>query len=234
MAQFLLIHGAYHGAWCWEEVLPELERLGHRAIAIDLPGNGSDTTPADQVGLAAYVERVGEALDEFEGKVWLVGHSLGGLTITASGEAYAQRLEGLIYVTALLARHGESFASARGGQASQAADQPTIGNLDLGGIGPMFYNTCEPRQIERAAMMLNPVQNLSPLAEIMNLSADRYGTLPRHYVECLRDNALTPQFQRSLYEGAGIESVATLDCDHSPFYSCPADLAAVLDDFASR
>jgi pimeloyl-ACP methyl ester carboxylesterase len=126
MATFVLVHGAYHGAWCWEELVPELERLGHRALAIDLPGNGPDPTPADQVSLAAYVERVGSALNRFDDKAWLVGHSLGGLTITASGEAHAERLEGLIYVTALVTKNGESFASARGEQPDQPAELPTI------------------------------------------------------------------------------------------------------------
>lgn len=226
MARFLLVHGAFHGAWCWEELEPELARLGHEVRAIDLPGNGSDPAAPADVSLADYVERVGMELDAFGGKVWLVGHSLGGLTVTAAGERYAGQLDGLIYIAALLMTDGKPFAA-------KAAASP-VSELDFAGIGPRFYNTCEARHVERAAAMLNPVQNLSPLAEATPLSAGRYGTLPRHYVECLQDNALALETQRQLYKAAGIDSVATLDCDHSPFYSCPAELAAALDGFVSR
>ena len=51
MSTFMLIHGAWHGAWCWYKVVPRLERLGHRVIAPDLAGLGRDKTPANRVSL---------------------------------------------------------------------------------------------------------------------------------------------------------------------------------------
>ena len=54
MARFVLVHGAFGGAWCWEPVVQALERDGHEAIAIDLPGSGADQTPVAEVTLDAY------------------------------------------------------------------------------------------------------------------------------------------------------------------------------------
>jgi len=47
MTTFALIHGAWHGAWCWEPLIPELERRGHRAVAVDLPCDDPAATTMD-------------------------------------------------------------------------------------------------------------------------------------------------------------------------------------------
>ena len=58
MSQFLLVHGAFHGAWCWRKTVAELEKRGHRAKAIDLPGQGEDRTPLKEVTLDTMVDRI--------------------------------------------------------------------------------------------------------------------------------------------------------------------------------
>ena len=65
MATFVLIHGACHGAWCWEKLVPLLEARGHKVVAPDLPGSGEDrTTPVSAVTLSAYVNAVSKLLDK--------------------------------------------------------------------------------------------------------------------------------------------------------------------------
>jgi len=81
MARFVLVHGAWHGAWCWYKVVPALERLGHAVQAIDLPGHGVDRTPLADVTLDAYVDRVGEAIARAGEPVMLVGHFSGRRTV---------------------------------------------------------------------------------------------------------------------------------------------------------
>jgi pimeloyl-ACP methyl ester carboxylesterase len=81
MSHFLLIHGAFHGAWCWHKTISELEKRGHRAAAIDLPGQGEDRTPLKQVTLEGMVDRIVETLARFPEPVVLVGHSLSGMAI---------------------------------------------------------------------------------------------------------------------------------------------------------
>ena len=106
MATYVLVHGAFHGAWCWTKLTPELEARGHRAVAFDLPGGGEDKTPIEQVTLDAYVERVVEAVARESERVILVGHSLGGISTTAVAERIPDRLRLLIYLCAFILRDG--------------------------------------------------------------------------------------------------------------------------------
>lgn len=74
MTTFVLIHGAWHGGWCWDKVVPLLEQAGHVAVAPDLPSHGADRTPVAEVTLDAYVARVCEILDAQPEPVVLLGH----------------------------------------------------------------------------------------------------------------------------------------------------------------
>ena len=106
IATFVLIHGAWHGGWCWDKVKPILEKNGHTVVAPDLPGHGEDKTPIADVSLAAYTERVCEILDQQSEKVILVGHSLGGLSISQAAELRPENIEILVYLSAFLLKDG--------------------------------------------------------------------------------------------------------------------------------
>ena len=83
---FILVHGAWQGAWAWDTIVPRLEAAGHRAIAVDLPGNGHDDTPAADVGLPLYAQHVAGIIDRTEGPIVLVGHSMGGTAVSQTCE----------------------------------------------------------------------------------------------------------------------------------------------------
>jgi pimeloyl-ACP methyl ester carboxylesterase len=102
MAAYVFIHGAWHGAWCWEKVTPLLEKAGHTVYAIDLPGHGSDQTPISQVSLKSYTDKVCSILDDAEESVYLVGHSMGGIVVSQSAEYRSEKVKALIYVSAFL------------------------------------------------------------------------------------------------------------------------------------
>ena len=110
MSSYILIHGACSGGWCWEKVVPLLERAGHTVAAPDLPGHGLDDTPSGEVTLASYSRRVCEILDAQAEPVILVGYSMSGLVITAAAEERPEKIKALVYLTAYLVRHGESLA----------------------------------------------------------------------------------------------------------------------------
>src|SRR3984957_20640358 len=95
MSQFLLVHGAFHGAWCWRKTVAELEKRGHRAKAIDLPGQGEDRTPLKEVTLDTMVDKIIAEMADLPGKVVLVGHSLGGIArqIESVGEHRLRKRE---------------------------------------------------------------------------------------------------------------------------------------------
>jgi pimeloyl-ACP methyl ester carboxylesterase len=102
MTPFILVHGAWHGAWCWERVVPLLAVRGFTARAIDLPGHGDDPTPPGRVSWEDYLERMGEALAAVAGPAILVGHSLGGGVITGAADRWPEKIRALVYLCALL------------------------------------------------------------------------------------------------------------------------------------
>ena len=111
MTTFVLVHGASHGSWCWDKVVPLLEAQGHQVVAVDLPGNtyGEFDIPPAQVTLETYAQHVCKVLDQLDEPVVLVGHSLGGLTITQTAEYRPDKIRSLVYLTAVLIRPGEAF-----------------------------------------------------------------------------------------------------------------------------
>jgi pimeloyl-ACP methyl ester carboxylesterase len=93
MKTFILIHGSWHGSWNWHRVIPILEKQGHRAIAIDLPGMGRDKTPIAEVKMKSTVQKICTLIDGIEGKVILVGHSKNGIMISQAAEHRPDKIE---------------------------------------------------------------------------------------------------------------------------------------------
>ena len=110
MSNFLLIHGGSHGAWCWDECATQLRSLGHRAVAIDLPGHGADATPRDGVTVDAYAHAIRRALGEFEDSpVTLVGHSLAGVTFARTFETpMPTNVDSVVLISAMVLKSGET------------------------------------------------------------------------------------------------------------------------------
>jgi pimeloyl-ACP methyl ester carboxylesterase len=246
MANFLLIHGAMGGAWCWDRVIPGLEAAGHRATAIDLPGQGSDTTPLSEITLYRYAEKVCDTLDGMDGAggpVVLTGHSMGGMVITQAGSERPGKLAGLVYVAAFLPEPGQSLIELT--HLPEAAGDSVQANIVVEGDPPVatmppesapeaLYHCCTQEQIDwalpqRAGQPVIPfTQPFTPPAE--NRAA--FDALPRAYVTCLQDRAIKPALQTLMYTRAGCDPVAEIDTDHSPWLSRTGELVAALDRIA--
>src|SRR5262245_34362548 len=108
MASFLLIHGGWQGAWCWREFALELERWGHRAVAIDLPGHGNDPAPPETVAFHDYVDAVRRAVESLPGPCILAGHSMTTI-LSQTAEAIPDRVQALIYIAGYLLPSGVSI-----------------------------------------------------------------------------------------------------------------------------
>jgi pimeloyl-ACP methyl ester carboxylesterase len=243
MANFLLIHGAMGGAWVWERVIPGLEAAGHRASAIDLPGQGSDTTPLPEITLYRYADAVCDALDGIDGPVVLTGHSMGGMVITQAASQRPDRLAGLIYVAAFLPQPGESLIEIT--HMPEAAGDLVQANIVVEGDPPVatmppeaapeaLYHCCTEEQIDwamprRAGQPVIPFTNpFTPPA------SDRaaFDALPRGYVTCLQDRAIKPAVQKLMYTRAGCDPVVEIDTDHSPWLGRVDELVGALDGIA--
>ncbi len=183
---FVLIHGAWHGAWCWQKLRSLLTLAGHRVLAPDLPGLGQDRTPLAAITFASYVERVIDLLDRTHEPVILVGHSLGGMTISQVAEERPEKIRWLAYLTAVLPRAGESASSILDAMGPDQAlfsciesDEKSM-RLRLPESLPFFYHDCLPEDSRLAEKLLRS-QALLPLAVPVALS-QRFAGVPRAYL----------------------------------------------------
>ena len=111
MNTFVMVHGAWHGAWCWYKLVPLLQSAGHTVIAPDLPSLGMDRTPLSQVSLDTWVEHICHVVDTASEPVVLVGHSRGGIIISEVAERRSDKIALLVYLAAYLLRDGESLTA---------------------------------------------------------------------------------------------------------------------------
>jgi pimeloyl-ACP methyl ester carboxylesterase len=239
MAEYLLVHGAWHGAWCWDKVISGLQQGGDRARAIDLPGHGDDATPLPDVTLDAYAARIVAALQESEAPVILVGHSMGGMAISAAAEAAPERLQALVYVAAFMPRDGESLLDLERRNPNVSvpthlvvAPDGVSGTLPADKHRMLFYHDCSDADGAAASARLKP-QALAPLGTPVRLTPERFGRVPRVYVECTEDGAISIDLQRDMIAASPPAAVYTLKASHSPFLSMPEELAAVLAEVRS-
>ena len=229
-----MIHGAWHGGWCWDQVRRRLEDAGHRAVAPDLPGHGDDRTPTAAVTLDAYAECVCEVLDAQPEPVILVGHSMGGVVITAAAERRPEKIRALVYVCAFIPGNGDTLMSIAGLDDTSLltpnlviAEEHGYATVRDEGIVPSFYARCSEADVRLAKSRLVP-QALAPLGVPLTVTPERAGRLPRYYVECTEDGAIPIALQRRMIASHPCRRVFTLETDHSPFYSAVDELAGCL------
>lgn len=239
MSTYLLIHGAWHGGWCWRKIVPLLEAKGHRALAPDLPGHGDDKTERVTVTLDSYTSRICAIARTQPEQVILVGHSMGGVAITQAAENCRERVGALVYLCAFLPRNGDSLMSwALQDQESMVNASTTSPRTDgVMGFKPeysreAFYGNCMDEDVALAQSRLVE-QSGAPFGTPVQTSAERWGRIPRYYIECERDRAITPKLQREMQKHSPCRQTFSIDTDHSPFLSAPEQLADILARIAS-
>lgn len=279
---FLLVHGAWHGAWCFSKLVPYLERAGHVVTARDLPGHGGrarypntfrhrtpdeeafaiESSPIAAVTLADYVSDVMQALDALVGSgnqpVILLGHSMGGIPVTAVGEAAPEKVLKLVYLTAYMPASGvpaiaySRAPEAQGGKmgAAMKADPARVGALRINprSMDPAYManlkrafadDVCEDEWAV-ARNLLSPDAPALPFATAIETTRSRWGSIPRAYIKCRGDLAIMPRTQEKFIERAdeftpqNKTEVYELDSSHSPFFSQPEKLAAILLELAAK
>lgn len=233
MASFLLIHGSWHGAWCWERMLPRLRDAGHEALAIDLPAHGEDRTPAWRVGLGRYARTIAAAAGPLSVPPILVGHSMGGMAITQAARSAPDRFAGLIYLCAFVPRTGDRVLALTRGDVSVIPASTSVGfgriHFRPERATEAFYGACTPEDAAWATARLRP----DPAAPLLQALSGPDTRLPRAAIFCSEDRAISLDRQRSMAARAGVERTELLETDHSPFLSTPDALAETLDRLAS-
>ena len=230
MSTFVLIHGGMHGGWCWYKIVAALERRGHTVIAPDLPGNGHDKTPLAAVTLKMCADSVCKLLDAQKEPVILVGHSMGGATITQTAEYRPDKIRQLVYVSAVLPRTGEPMMALM----QQDTQSAALGNIVVtedglsisirdSGLRDAFYGDCSEEDIALARLLLCQ-QSVLPANTPVSTSAANFGRIPRVYIECLKDRAIAPWLQKQMYTASPCHKIISMDTCHSPFFSAPEEL----------
>jgi pimeloyl-ACP methyl ester carboxylesterase len=224
----VLVHGAWHGAWCWERVVPRLDAAGVPWVAVDLP---SVSSPDARLHDDAACVR--DALDALTDDAVLVGHSYGGSVVTESGAH--PRVAHLVYLTAFALEVGESpgVNALTGGEGNALDAAIRVGDgvltVDREFVVPALFNDCEPEIARRAVDRLRP-QSLQALRDPVTVAAWR--EKPATYVVCTDDRGLMPALQRS--NAARIGNSIDWPTGHSPFLSRPELVADLLVEISSR
>ncbi|MEP6928333.1 MAG: alpha/beta fold hydrolase [Ginsengibacter sp.] len=238
MKTFILIHGSWHSSWNWHRVIPILEKHGHRAIAIDLPGMGRDKTPINEVKMKSTVEKICKLIDSIEGKVILVGHSKNGIMISQAAEYRPHKIEKLVYLAAYLIPGGKT-QKEYSLQDTQGILKPYVTMheelnahiLQSEIYKEGLYHDCDDNITELAKLLLShePVESgITPL----QLTDENFGRVPRIYIECTEDKAVTPFIQKKMYTETPCEKVYSLPTSHSPFFSKPQELSDIFCEIA--
>jgi pimeloyl-ACP methyl ester carboxylesterase len=274
-AVFILIHGGWHNHSAWDRVTPILQADGFAALAPDLPGAGVNSIAPKSLGLRpfdpaafaaerspvagvtqeertqAVVALVREAASLGDGRVILVGHSAGGMTISAVAEQVPSLLRAVVYLAGFMLPNGmsllamlqhESLSSALapglfvGDPVAIGATRINIGSTDEAYrslLKASFYGDVSQSEFAQAVSQLHCDESNAGAVAPSKITPGRFGTVPRHYIRCTQDRAIPLAGQDHMIatvDGAmgGKTTTHTLESSHSPFLSQPDVLSRIL------
>jgi pimeloyl-ACP methyl ester carboxylesterase len=239
--RFVLVHGGFHAAWCWETTIVELRALGHEAVAVDLPGHGARLD--EESTLANRRDAIVSVLEPAD---VLVGHSGGGFDATLAADAAPEKVSHIVYLAAALPREGRTYPEA---MAMRDADDVKDGEFDadvgemlsylnFGDDGAMrfadfdgawryFYHDCDEATARWAFDRLGPERFGDTTVTPVSVPAFWAADLPRSFIRCLQDQSLPRWLADTVSRRLGVEQLA-IDASHSPFLSRPRELAELL------
>jgi pimeloyl-ACP methyl ester carboxylesterase len=270
---FVFVHGAWHNATSWRQVIAHLEARGFVARALDLPGAGvharvpkaykkrpldlaafaAEPSPNAAVTQAERTHAVVSLIDELDRPVVLVGHSLGGLTISAVAEAIPDRLHAVVYLAAHLLLPGMPAVAMRRHETMAASLLPALFLADPAAVGAFrldphsenagyrarlrsaFYGDLSEADFNFALTQLHCDEPAAVAQVPSPITPERFGRVTRHYIRCLEDRAMplaAQDFMVTALDGVlgDRTHLHSLTAGHSPFYSQPKLLADLLEE----
>ncbi|MGK7949777.1 MAG: alpha/beta fold hydrolase [Xenococcaceae cyanobacterium] len=235
----LLVHGAAHTGQCWQLLEPELKSRGFEPYALTLPGHTPNTGNGWRITMKRYSQALCEAARVLGGSIPVVGHSMGGMVMTQATETEPSLFSKLIYLTALLppkkeVKESRNIVSMMKG-ASKEQDLPGSGipkfyllagtaMIEKTRAMAQFYSAVEPELQSQFINNLTP-QPIRPMWAGVTWTAEKTGKVPRAYIECTEDRAVSIERQREWQRNGEIQEIYTLKCGHSAFAEIPGELA---------
>jgi pimeloyl-ACP methyl ester carboxylesterase len=223
---FVLVHGAWHGGWCWNKLIPHLESSGHRALTVTLTGQGDRAHLINpSIDLATHIADVVSMLEmEDLTDVILVGHSYGGLVICGTAERAWKRIRRLVYLDALVPRHGQSGFDLNSPQFREKLEEDAKNNGDGYKVAPIvgILGITDAEDLEWVRERLRPL----PIGVFRQpVEAPTFAwQIPSTFIHCTR-SGFKATADRCRQTGW---PVLEIDCGHDAMIIKPRELAELL------
>lgn len=231
---YVLVHGAWQAPYVWDAVRNELTKAGNKVIVIELPGHGNDNTPTHTLSLDVYRDKVIEAISKIEGKVILVGHSMGGMVITEVAEKAPSKISKLVYIGAFLPATGQALTdlaysdpdSKLGPLLRPSPDQLTL-DVVKDSLTYLFIN--DGTQTDKEKVVANyRAEPAIPFTGKVTLTNENFGAVEKVYIKTMNDIVISPGLQDRMIAAAGIKTIYQINSSHSPFLAQPNLVAELM------
>lgn len=242
-AELLLVHGAWHAGNCWQETAALLAARGCRVHCPDLPGHGASSLPLHKVTLKHYVNAVVEWLEAAPAPVVLTGHSMAGVVVTEAACRVPHKVRRLVFLCAYLPLPGQSVFDLIALNRSHEPLTPIELALELSAdkrscsiereqIVPLFYQDA-PASLQPQLLQRFGAQASLPLSAAARYDPAVFAALDSVYICCTRDRVIPLHHQRRMLARQTCRTLLQIAADHSPFHSCPEQLADLLAALAT-
>ncbi|WP_114940974.1 alpha/beta fold hydrolase [Mucilaginibacter endophyticus] len=237
---FVLVHGAWAGPFSWQMIKNALENSGNEVIALQLPGHGTDNTPAGTLHMDSYISYVSEAIEKIGRRVILVGHSLAGMIISGVAEKIPELVEKLVYVAGYVPQNGQSAyvisledkQSLLGASLLVSDDQSEfdIKRDDIINI------VCQDgtQDVKELILANYKAEPAIPFSDPISLSDENFGSVEKYYIETLQDHGIGNELQKQMIARAKIKNTYQLNSGHTPLLSRPEELSKILQEIARK
>jgi pimeloyl-ACP methyl ester carboxylesterase len=231
----VLVHGAFEDSQVWGHVAGKLEADGYKVVNVDLPGRPSNPLSPDKVSLDLYRDTVVKALGTTSRPAVVVGHSFGGIVISAVAEQEPKKVKTLVYLAAYLPHDGDSLVSmaqkdadAKIGPHLQIQKEKGIASIEYSSRADLFANG-GPEALRQAIPDLILDEPLAPLATPVKVTDANFGKVDKVYIHTALDQVISPAFQAQMVASTPVRAEYTLQTGHTPFLTDPEGLAAAIE-----
>jgi pimeloyl-ACP methyl ester carboxylesterase len=226
---FVLIHGAWHGGWCWDGVIAELRTAGHSAEAPTMPGQAPEDDRS-KVRFEDYVNRIVEVLRKQSSPAVLVGHSSAGFLLQASAPKAAEKVSHLVFLNAFILPDGKSQfhlvpPEASDGMTAAAKASPDNSVPVMEDFVRNMLMAGEPREKQDALLKRLAPQPLALFTTPVSTGDFMKLKIPRSVVFCKNDASLPPGAYLGMAQGLGSFNLVEVDGGHEALFTEPAVVA---------
>lgn len=245
---FVLIHGAAHGAWCWYKLVPLLKSAGHRVTALDMAASGINLKRhAELNSYSDYAEPLMRFMEDLpeDDRVILIGHSMGGITISMAMEKFPNKIAVAVFITAFMPGpsltvpaviqqyHAQLESEIDNFQEFSNGEDKSPTSLSFGPnfLSKMMYQLSPPEDLALAKMLVRPIalHKEEVLIKETALSEENYGSVSRVYIIGEKDKVITEEFQRWMIGNNPPNDLKFIpDSDHMLMFSKPLQLSSFL------